>query len=159
MNLSTHITFAEFTRSSTAARLGIDNTLPGALIPAARVTADMLERIRAHLCTLAGREIPIIISSGYRCERLNRAVGGSPASDHVKALAVDFEAPAFGAPVEIARVLAPLVGTLSIGQLINEFPDANGGGWVHVSTRMPDKMLNRVLTISAAGTKPGVHAA
>ena len=32
---------------------------------------------------------PIIITSGYRCEKYNKKIGGSPTSSHLKGLAVD----------------------------------------------------------------------
>ena len=153
--MTPNFTVAEFTRSSTAARRGIDNALPMELVPAARETFEMLERIRAHLSHLAGRDVPISISSGYRCPALNLAIGSSSTSDHPKAAAADWRADSFGTPVEICRVLAPLVGVLGIGQLINEYPGPSG--WVHTSTRVPAKLVNRIITLSAAGVSVGVQ--
>jgi zinc D-Ala-D-Ala carboxypeptidase len=74
-----------------------------------------------------------------------------PASDHLRAMAADFKAPAFGTPLEVCRALAPHLDDLGIGQLIHEF-----GTWVHVSTRRPEREVNRTLTISHAGTMPGI---
>lgn len=147
-------TLAEFCASSTALRLKIDNTLPEELEPQAWATLAMLQRIRDHLSSVAGKDIPVSISSGYRCPALNRAVGGAATSDHLNACAADIKAPAFGSPLIVARELAKHVDALQIGQLINEYPGA--GGWVHVSTRRPGKMVNRIITISAAGTQVGV---
>ena len=151
MNLSPHFTVAEFTASQTAARRGIDNSLPASLLMAAGDTALMLEQIRDKLSRLAGRTVPIIITSGYRCPDLNTAIGSSAGSDHIRAMAADFRAPAYGTPYEIARALAPHVSELEIGQLIHEY-----GGWVHVSTRRPEKQLNRIITISRRGVDVGV---
>jgi zinc D-Ala-D-Ala carboxypeptidase len=151
VNLTPHFTLAEFTASDTAARLAIDNSLPASLLIAATNTAQLLEQIRNRLTALAGRPVPIILTSGYRCPALNQAIGSSAGSDHPKAMAADFKAPAFGTPYEVARALAPLVGELDIGQLIHEY-----GSWIHVSTRRPDKQLNRVITISRRGTEVGV---
>jgi len=157
MQLSPHFTAAEFTASDTAARLGIDNSLPARLLVTAQITCQMLERIRAHLGQLAGRDVPIILTSGYRCPDLNAAIGSqnptptSRGSDHVHGMAADFKAPAFGTPFEVCAALAPYVSELGIGQLIHEF-----GTWVHVSTRMPDKRLNRIITISRRGTEVGI---
>lgn len=147
-------TLAEFCASSTALRLRIDNTLPPDLEPQAWSTLAMLQRIRDHLSAVAGKDIPVSISSGYRSPALNRAVGGVPTSDHVRACAADIRAPAFGSPLIVARELAKHVDALQIGQLINEFPGT--GGWVHVSTRKPDKLVNRIITISDSGTQVGV---
>jgi zinc D-Ala-D-Ala carboxypeptidase len=154
MNI-THFSLDEFATSSTALRLKIDNSLPADLEPDAWATLAMLERIRAHLSKVKGKDVSVSISSGYRCPALNRAVGGSASSDHLKAKAADIRAPDFGSALTVARELAAHVQDLGIGQLINEFPGA--GGWVHVSTRLPDKMVNRIITISAAGTKAGVQ--
>jgi zinc D-Ala-D-Ala carboxypeptidase len=153
MNLSPHFSAAEFTASATAERLGLDNSLPASLLIAATSTALLLERIRERLSALAGRPVPIWLTSGYRCPALNAAIGSTPGSDHVRALAADFKAPAFGTPHQVACALAPLVGELEIGQLIHEY-----GTWIHVSTRRPDKQLNRIITISKRGTEVGVLA-
>jgi zinc D-Ala-D-Ala carboxypeptidase len=143
--MTPHFTLAEFTASDTAARLGIDNHLPDELAAAAHRTLEMMERIRFHI------DAPISITSGYRCEALNKAVGSKPESDHMMALAVDFKAPKAGTPFAIAASLAPVIKIIGIGQLILEF-----GTWVHVSTRIPDKLINRVITVDKTGTRAGI---
>lgn len=148
MNLTPHFTLAELTRSAKAEQLGIDNTPAKELVPRLVLLAELLERIRATL----GR--PVIVTSGYRCESLNIAVGGATTSDHPRGHAADIVCPGFGTPTEVARVLAPLVSTLSIGQLILE--GVGGKQWVHVSTRVPEKLANRVITITDAGVMPGI---
>jgi len=128
--------------------------MPESLLPNAYRTASMLERIRLHLSSLAKREIPIIITSGYRCQQLNTAIGSRPTSDHVQGFAVDFKAPEFGTPLTICKALEPVLHVLDIGQLILEYDS-----WVHVSAKSPLKDINRVLTISHAGTVPGITEA
>lgn len=150
MKLSEHFTLAEFTDSDTARRKGINNDLPIELHANAKETAEMLERIRAHLSSLAGKPVPIIISSGYRSPALNRAIG-STGADHPQARAVDFKAPAFGGALSVARAIAPMVSAFGIGQLIYEFDS-----WVHVSTRTPDKAINRIITINRSGVHAGI---
>lgn len=149
MKLSPHFSLAEFEASDTAARKGINNKLPPELYPQAMETAAMLERIRE---ALGG--VPIIITSGYRCPALNKAIGGSKSSDHLQAFAVDWKAPSFGTPFAICKALAPKVQALGVGQLIHEF-----GTWVHVSSRLAPKEVNRVITITAAGTRAGIWEA
>ena len=84
MTLTKHFTLEEFTRSSTAKARGIDNTVPDKLIPALRNLCErVLEPLREQV-----RE-PVIISSGYRSPALNRAVGGSNTSQHMKGEACD----------------------------------------------------------------------
>lgn len=149
MKLSPHFTLAELTASRTAAELGIDNTPRPELVPRLIMLAEMLERIRSTV------DCPIIVTSGYRCERLNLIVGGSSTSDHPRGHAADIVAPRFGTAVELARVLAPLVSVLGIGQLILE--RVNGRQWVHVSTHVPERSINRVITITDSGVVPGIH--
>lgn len=170
MKLSHHFTLAEFTRSATAERLGIDNTPPPELLPRLVRTAEMLERVRNTV------NCPITITSGYRCDALERALRytnylarckrlGLPVTeqtwreyldkkDHPRGHAVDFIAPGFGTPSEVARLLAPLVSVLDIGQLVLEGVD--GKQWVHASTNVPEKPINRILTITDAGVVPGI---
>ncbi|WP_230961891.1 D-Ala-D-Ala carboxypeptidase family metallohydrolase [Burkholderia anthina] len=49
---------------------------------------------------------PIRITSGYRNQVVNRAVGGVPNSDHLTGRAADFQCSGFGAPRDIARAIA-----------------------------------------------------
>lgn len=148
MKLSPHFTLAELTASSTAQARGLDNTAPPELLPRLIMLAEMLERIRS----VVGQ--PIVVSSAFRCAQLNALVGGASTSDHPQGHAADIIAPAFGSATELARLLAPLVSTLSIGQLILE--GVRGKQWVHVSTREPERSINRVITITDAGVLPGI---
>lgn len=148
MKLSPHFTLAELSASRRAAQLGIDNTPAPELMPRLMMLAEMLERIRATL------GVPVLITSGYRSPPVNRAVGGVTSSDHTQGHAADFVAPGFGTPSEVARLLAPLVDVLGIGQIILE--GVKGKQWVHVSTHAPEKPINRVLTITDAGVMPGI---
>lgn len=149
MKLSQNFTLAELTASNKAAQLGIDNTPAPELMPRLVLTAEMLERIRSTLAA------PMTVTSGYRCRQLNAAVGGVTSSDHSQGHAADFVAPGYGTPYQIAKTLAPLVSVLGIGQLILE--GVAGKQWVHVSTRVPEKPANRVITITDAGAQLGVQ--
>jgi zinc D-Ala-D-Ala carboxypeptidase len=149
VKLSPHFSLAELTRSGTAQRLNLDNTPPADVLIALHTTADMLERIRSTL------GVPVIVTSGYRSPQVNAAVGGVSSSDHLSGQAADIVAPAFGTPHLVATTLAPLISTLGIGQIIRE--GIRGKQWVHVSTRKPVKPGNRVLTITDAGVRAGIH--
>lgn len=148
MKLSPHFTLTELIASQAAQRLKIDNTPAPELLPRMVLLAELLERIRERL------GVPVTVTSGYRCPPLNRAVGGVTSSDHTQGHAADIVAPGFGTAQQVAAALAPLVGTLGIGQLL--FENINGKSWVHVSTHSPEKPVNRILTISAAGVFPGI---
>ena len=91
MQLTEHFTLDEFTRSTTASRLKIDNRVPDELMANVKLTTIKLELVRKAL----GK--PIIITSGYRCPALNARVGGVSTSAHTKGLAVDFHC-SYGAP-------------------------------------------------------------
>ena len=88
MKLTEHFELSEFTRSATADRLHIDNTIPEELIPNLKnLCEQVLEPLREHFGT------PVIISSGYRCPQLNKAVGGVTNSQHQKGEAADIVLP------------------------------------------------------------------
>ena len=149
MNLTPHFTLAEMTRSGTAERLRLANDPDPAARAALLQTAEMLERIRAVL------DAPVIVTSAYRAPAVNRAVGGATTSDHMAGQAADILVPRFGTPYRVAKTLAPLVEKLGIGQLILE--GVKGKQWVHVSTRPSSKVINRVITITDAGARAGIH--
>lgn len=149
MKLTPHFSLDELTASTTAQRLGLDNTPEPELLPRLMLAAEMLERIRSTL------GVPVIVTSGYRAPAVNRAVGGVTSSDHTQGHATDFIAPGYGSPYMIASLLAPLVSVLGIGQLILE--GVKGKQWVHVSTHAPEKAQNRIITITDAGVRVGIQ--
>jgi hypothetical protein len=153
--LSEHFTLGEFVRSNKARELKIYNTLPATLLANATGTAQMLERVRAALSAGAGAEVPVTITSGYRCPALNRAVQGQPTIHHLLAAAADFVAPKFGTPLEICRFLESRVETLGIGQLIYE-RDSRGRAWVHASIRPPSDPADRIISIVRGGVAAGI---
>jgi hypothetical protein len=129
--LSRHFTLEELTASQTAARRGIDNTPPAAVVRNLRRLAALLERIRR---LLGG--VPIRVSSGYRCRALNAAVGGARASAHMAGLAADFTAPGYGSVLQVARRIA--ASSLRYDQLIHEY-----GAWVHIGLAAPRRKPRR----------------
>jgi hypothetical protein len=128
MKLSENFSLAEFTRSQTAARLGIDNTPGEAAIEAMRALCKyVLEEVRVHF----GR--PVFISSGFRSPELNEMIGGKDSSQHKAGEAVDFEVPG----VDNLKVAEFIRDNLIFDQLILEFydPGTPNSGWIHVSIR------------------------
>jgi hypothetical protein len=110
----------------------------------------LVEQVRTEL-----GQVPILISSGYRCPALNKAVGGATQSAHVAGRAVDFTAPRFGTPLIICQHLAK--STLPFDQLIYE--NTHGITWVHLGIA-EEKVAPRrqVLTIDRHGTRGGLWA-
>lgn len=94
--ISRNFSYSEFERSETAEKRGIVN-----VIATARVR-DSIEALVINvlqpLRTALGVEMPV--NSGYRCPELNAAVGGVPASQHMKGEAADI---ATAAPLRMAR--------------------------------------------------------
>ena len=86
MTLASHFTLVEVMRSGTAAERGIDNSVPLPLrYNIGRIT-EFMECVRWVL-----GDAPIIVTSWYRCQALNSAIGGSKTSAHMKGLAMDFK--------------------------------------------------------------------
>lgn len=81
--LSPHFRLIEFTRSGVATDKGIDNTPGKEEVDALRALCEnILEPLRHRFGA-------IYISSGYRCRRLNNAVGGVMNSQHMRGEAAD----------------------------------------------------------------------
>lgn len=79
-----HFTMQELASSATAERKGIDNTPDQKAAAALTVlVANVLDPLRDAW----GK--PIVVNSGYRCPKLNRAVGGVARSQHTKGEAAD----------------------------------------------------------------------
>lgn len=144
MMLSPHFSLPEFVLSQEAARRGIDNTPPADILPALYRTAQGLEAVRIRL-----GGAPMLISSGYRCLDLNRAIGSKDTSQHVQGEAADFTAPRFGGPLEIVSALKD--SGVEYDQLILEYAKG-GGGWVHVSFSAAPRHM--ALEIDRDGTRP-----
>lgn len=85
MRISTHFHLEEFTRSKTAERKGIRNSPgPREIQNLIALCWYVLEPIRKHFGN------PVYITSGFRSHQLNKVVGGSKHSQHIKGEAADF---------------------------------------------------------------------
>jgi Uncharacterized protein conserved in bacteria len=149
-NLTPHFTLAEMTFSDTANLMGIANVPNAQEVECLVKTCEALEQIR----TLCGN-LPVIITSGFRCEALNSAVGGATNSAHRYGYGADFVIPEFGTPVQICNHLMPHLYEIGVDQLINE--SSSGGQWVHLGLCAGEPRCE-CLTISPAGTQMGIVA-
>ena len=130
MNLSKNLTLSEVTKSNTAINLGIKNEPNAEQLENLKTIAnEVFQKIRDHF------DVPIKISSGFRSEALNKKVGGSKTSDHMKgcALDIDMDGSTFAAYVANWEIFNYIRKNLQFRQLIWEFGDANNPDWVHVS--------------------------
>ncbi len=131
-----YFSFEEFERSSSAQRLNIDNSIPEDL--KANVTT-LVDAVLDPLREAWGK--PITVNSGYRCAALNRAVGGSPSSQHTKGMAADITT---GNRADNRRLFQLIVDMkLPYDQLINE----SGFSWIHVSHRADGKNRGQILAL------------
>lgn len=139
MQLSPHFSLAEMTESQTAARLGLDNKPPAAILSNLQGTALAAEPVRA----LLGR--PMLVSSGFRSPKVNAAVGGAKTSAHLQGYAMDFICPGFGDPLAVCRKIA--ASGIKFDQLIQE------GTWVHISFDPRMRMQIKTAHFSAGPTQ------
>lgn len=120
MNLSAHVTLAEFQDSSTATTHGINNKMNESQIASAKLLCEnVFEPLRLYLNT------PINISSGFRSLQVNKMIGGAKTSQHTKGEAMDLQIGAKGFNF--------IKDKLDFDQLIWEFGNDENPSWVHVS--------------------------
>lgn len=84
--------------------------------------AEFAEKIREILCC------PMIITSAFRCEKLNAKVGGSPTSQHRFAEAIDFIPKTMSAFEAFTKII---ISGISYGQIILE--KRGQGHLIHIS--------------------------
>lgn len=131
-----HFTIEELYASDTAKRLGIDNK-PSTqqMINLVYLCAYVLEPLRVAM------NEPIKIGSGFRCQKLNKAVGGVYNSQHMKGQAADL---CIDGDIKKGKKWFNYIKDhLPFDQLIWEKNPKTGNYWVHVSFVFPDFGKNR----------------
>ena len=142
MKLSNHLTLQEATKSATAIRKGIYNLPVDEHLAALVNTANKIfEPIRNHF------NVPIGISSGYRSNALNDAVGGSKTSQHSKGEALDIDADIYGG-ITNKQIFDFVKDNLEFDQLIWEFGTDNEPNWIHVSIKHYGEQRKQILIAS-----------
>lgn len=131
-----HFTIEELYASQTAKARGINNK-PSTeeIVNLVYLAAYVLEPLRVAM------KEPIKIGSGYRCQALNRAVGGVSNSQHMKGQAADLCID--GDIAKGKRWFNYIREHLPFDQLIWERNPKTGSYWVHVSFVHPDFGRNR----------------
>ena len=135
--ISQHISEKEATKSITALRLGIDNT-PNSYHRNNMKTlaANVFEPLREWV---GG---PIKITSMYRSQELNDAIGGSKTSQHCKGQAIDID-DIYGHKTK-AEMFEYIKDNLEFDTLIWEFGGDNPD-WLHISYVDREKNRSRIL--------------
>lgn len=132
--LSKHFTFFELTKTANTGFLNQNRAEAlKYLTQLKRLATDVLEPIRIKF------KKPVIITSGFRCHGLNKSLGSSNTSQHLKGEAADF----FIKSIAHNKVVKFLVEDLdfNFGQLILEKED--GSSWIHVSLGTPFREKNK----------------
>jgi zinc D-Ala-D-Ala carboxypeptidase len=128
MHLSENFTLEEMIRSSTASRRGYKEQFtpdPEIIANLKELCVHVLQPLRLYI------KKPIFVSSGYRCERLNKAVGGVKNSQHLTGEAADLQAVG---DMENRQLFEAIKKSgIEFDQLLWEFGDQNNPDWVHVS--------------------------
>ena len=135
--LTANFTLEELCASTTATERHIDNT------PTETVKANLkalCENVLQPLRDAFGKSI--VINSGYRCKRLNAAVGGSSTSQHMTGEAADIRC---NNKATREWIFGYIRTHLKFDQLILEH-NSSGTYWVHVSYRNGRK--NRMAVIA-----------
>lgn len=124
MKLSKNFSLGEMIQSQTAIRKNIDNNPNGDQI---LNLIDLCDNVLQPLRDAIG---PIRISSGFRSQKLNVAIGGAASSQHC---ALNGAAADIDMGEKNAEVFEWLKSNVDFDQLIWEFGDQSNPSWVHVS--------------------------
>ena len=138
MRISKNFTLLELTKSNTATRLGISNTPDKEGIHKLRLLAtELLQPLRNAVG-------PLRVTSGYRSESLNKAIGGSNNSQHTKCEAVDLQFVKRGKMDNMKIFNAIITHALEFDQCILEFggataeKDSDNPDWIHLSWKVTE---------------------
>jgi zinc D-Ala-D-Ala carboxypeptidase len=141
--LSTHFKLHEMLTSQTAIRYRYDEQFtPSAKIieNLKQLCTQILEPVRIEI------NVPIRVSSGYRCERVNTKIGGSKTSQHMSGQAADIQVLSLSTE-ELFQLIRSK--NLPFDQLIQEF-----NSWVHVSfSATPRRQVLRAVKLNNGHTK------
>ena len=136
--VTTHFTIEELYASATAKARGIDNK-PNVqqTINLVYLASNILEPLRKAMGE------PIKIGSGFRSEKLNKAVGGAYNSQHLKGEAADIDIK--GNKSKGKAWFNYIKNNLPFDQLIWEH-DKRGVYWIHVSYRADGQNRKQVIS-------------
>ena len=125
--MTKHFSFNELTNTSNVELLEANRESAKAFMKQLKYVAGTLEEIRAVL------GVPLRVTSGFRNNALNKAVGGSATSGHTKGLCADFQP--IGMEVNDAFELIKANRHLcpSLKKCIYE--SIKGAKWLHVETK------------------------
>lgn len=115
--------------------------------PAESVIANLKVLCEKALQPIRNQFGVILVTSGYRCLRLNRAIGSSDGSDHVRGYAADIVSPNHS-ELTMAKWIQK---NINYDQLILEFGTLKSPSWLHISVN--PRQRNQILHIGRGGTR------
>ena len=144
MRLTRNFTYEELCNSNVAERRGINNR-PRTKEEEKRVIENLKAlcmEVLQPLRDFLGK--PVVISSGYRCADLNKAVGGVRNSQHMKGEAADIHVEN---TEHLLKIMHFIMDETDFDQVIWE---RNGAGtqWVHVSYKREGVNRHQVMSSS-----------
>lgn len=142
-----YFTISELTRSDTASIKQIDNTpnkeITEHLIELVEKLLDPLRNDWAEYCDVNRLGNPAIsVNSGYRCNELNKAVGGSLTSAHLTGYAADI-IPSNGRMKEFQVWITEAIEKYDFDQLIYEKPRNGIASWIHLGLKNKEGLQRR----------------
>lgn len=147
-----YFTISELTKSSTAKQLGIDNTPTEEIKQHLEELIGVIDPIREEWTAITKKNNwgspAIYVHSGYRCPKVNKAIGGSKTSEHMLGYAVDFE-PVNQHNLEFYNFMVDYLKRNKIGfsQLINEKPRNGIPSWIHFSINGNKGQRGQIFTL------------
>lgn len=129
----------ELTHSATADKLKIDNTPTSTEVKNNLLELiSVLDGIREGWTVLCEKNnwgsASVIVNSAYRCDALNKAIGGSKTSAHVIGSAADIE-PKNQRNKEFYEYCKEYLKDKPFDQLINEKPRCGIPSWIHIGLK------------------------
>ena len=126
-----HFNIKELTKSKVAEQKGINNT-PNKEIEGKLVL--LIDTVLDPIRDIWGK--PLMVNSGYRCDELNKAVGGKLNSQHLKGEAADLTT---GSKSENMKLFEMIKNSgIAFGQLIDEC----NYSWIHISLGTKKQILH-----------------
>ena len=135
-----NFSYDELIASATAKRLGLDNRpTPEEKEKLRQLAEDILQPIRDAW------KSPIVVTSGYRSEAVNKAVGGVSNSQHRLGEAADIKIGGKERNRKLFNFIYKMIakGDIKVGQLIDEYSYS----WIHISLPRKGKENNQILHI------------
>ena len=138
LRLSPHFTLGELTKTKYQTK---DGNIPSrvAIENLRNLCENWLEDLRYSYGTLYGEgDVPVIISSGFRSEEVNRLCGGAKGSNHLTGCAVDIKCYGPEHMIRLAGILLDMAdGTKrDFDELIQE--KRGSTYWIHFAVRPKD---------------------